>query len=256
MKKKLIGIGTVVLILALLLTLAPACGNGDDPMTVTSSDTGTLCVGYTTTNPVDDPLNVASYGSTWSSAVTVDTTDLISAWWYDDSLVPDAAWVSSADPREGIHEEDQWRLFKEEFEIPAGHVVTSASLRFTADNAVAVYLNNVLSRVGVRGGHEAHKHFIDFDAGLDHMAVHETAGRNVTKTCAASGAKNVVRDPYSVTPAQPHNSYSTLPRRRRYCADGIFIACGGGGGSSCCHCFHLRAQSRHSCDCLTRRCRS
>ncbi len=144
MKKKLLGIGTVALILTLLLTLASACGNGDEPMTVASSDTGTLCAGYTTTNPVADPLNVASYGGIWASAVAVDTTDLISAWWYDDNLVPDAAWLSSADPREGIHEEDQWRLFKEDFTIPAGHVVTSASLRFTADNAVAVYLNGVL----------------------------------------------------------------------------------------------------------------
>jgi branched-chain amino acid transport system substrate-binding protein len=33
MKKKLIGIGAVVLVLALLLTLAPACGNGDEEPT-------------------------------------------------------------------------------------------------------------------------------------------------------------------------------------------------------------------------------
>ena len=108
------------------------------------TDTGTQCAGYTTANPSSDPLNVLNYGGSWSSAVAIDTTGLVPDWWYDNSLLPPAVWVSCADPREGSPLDDQWRLFKEDFTIPTGATGITGSLSLTADNAVAVYLNGTL----------------------------------------------------------------------------------------------------------------
>jgi len=154
--KKLIMLGIVAgLVGTLALAMALPASAAPDTI-VRVSDTGTLCAGYTTTNPVGapnslDPSNYDYYNANgvWKNAVALDTTGLVPAWWYDNSLLPPApaVWVSSADPREGdqdSYKDDQWRLFKEEFTIPAGSINISGSVHFTADNAVAVYLNGVL----------------------------------------------------------------------------------------------------------------
>ena len=89
-------------------------------------------------------MNVLNYGGSWSSAVELDTTGLVPDWWYDNSLLTPAVWVSCSDPREGSPLDDQWRLLKEDFTIPAGATGITGSLSVAADNAVAVYLNGVL----------------------------------------------------------------------------------------------------------------
>ena len=110
-------------------------------MTATlASGTQTLSVGYTETEPVDplDPANYSGLG-TWSAAVPVSSPP-IPPWVDPTTELPGAVWVSSAATTEGGFG-DQWRLFKEAFEIPPGAVITSASLTMTADNAVEAYLN-------------------------------------------------------------------------------------------------------------------
>ncbi len=140
----------VALVLALGLTLPMSPSASASPGTIVlASDTATQCGGYTTTNPEADPLNVASYGGTWNPAVAVDTTGLVPDWWYDNSPLPPAVWVSSAEPREGSPLVDQWRLFKEDFTIPPGSSGIPVSLSFTADNAVAVYLVNNDNPTGI-----------------------------------------------------------------------------------------------------------
>ena len=121
-----------------------------DVMTVTlaSGTQTTLSAGYTETEP-EYPLAPANYSGlgTWSAAVPVSSPPIPP--WVDPSVVlPGAVWVSSAATTEGGFG-DQWRLFKEEFEIPPGAVITSASLTMTADNAVEAYLNGTL--VGTTG---------------------------------------------------------------------------------------------------------
>jgi len=150
MKRLLLPVLALVLALGLALPMVLPASAAIATITL-ESDTETLCAGYTTTNPYGipnslDPSNYDYYSANgvWNDAVAVDTTGLIPTWWYDNSLLAPAIWISSEDPRAGTIFEDQWRLFKEEFEIPAGSTNISGSLDFTADNAVAVYLNGNL----------------------------------------------------------------------------------------------------------------
>jgi hypothetical protein len=65
--------------------------------------------------------------------------------WYSAAEEPfvssGAVWISSQATTEGGNG-DTWRLFKADFTIPEGATVTSADLWYSADNAVAVYLND------------------------------------------------------------------------------------------------------------------
>jgi len=155
MKKLLLPLLALVLALGLALPMVLPASATTATITLVSN-TETLCAGYTATNPGSDPTDALdatnychSWGppancGTWDPAVAADTTGLTPTWWYDDGLLTDAIWISSEDPRAGTIFEDQWRLFKEDFEIPAGSTNISGSLDFTADNAVAIYLNGVL----------------------------------------------------------------------------------------------------------------
>ena len=121
-----------------------------DVMTVTLvSDTQTVSAGYTETEPAD-PLDPAKYSGlgTWSYAVPVSSPPIPP--WVDPSVVlPGAVWVSSAATTEGGFG-DQWRLFKEEFDIPTGAVnISGGLLVMTADNAVEAYFND--TPVGTTG---------------------------------------------------------------------------------------------------------
>ena len=53
----------------------------------------------------------------------------------------DDSWPGGAGNTEGLSTENQWRLFKDGLTLPVGATVTSATLKFTADNATAIYLN-------------------------------------------------------------------------------------------------------------------
>lgn len=136
---------TTILLLALCLALViPAAVSAETQTLVLVSGTGTQTAGYSLTDPSADPLNPALYAfGSWVPAAL--STDIASTW-YDPSTSPfgsGAAWVSSAATREGLNSEDQWRLFRQDIDLPAGATITSAQLAYTADNAVTVYLNGV-----------------------------------------------------------------------------------------------------------------
>jgi hypothetical protein len=88
-----------------------------------------------------NPLTPASYsgGGSWTNAAHV--TDLPGSW-----VQPawGAYWVSTRSENSGIDDPDEgeaWRLYKDEFTIPAGAAIDSASIQIAGDNAYEVYLN-------------------------------------------------------------------------------------------------------------------
>ena len=133
---------TILFVLCLALIIPGAVSASQQTMVLVSG-TGIQSAGYTTTLPAD-PLNPTSYGGAWSPAVA--STDIASTWYHADQAPfgSGAVWVSSAAIREGLNSEDQWRLFRQDFTLPAGSTLDSAHLAYTADNAVDVYLNGVL----------------------------------------------------------------------------------------------------------------
>jgi PKD repeat protein len=115
------------------------------------SNTSTLTAGYATTQPAD-PLSVAGYNKgTWGSSAAA-TWSAPAPWnWYYSTDAPfgsGAYWISTAASTE-VGSGDQWRLYKVDFDIPAGANITLAKVWSTADNAVAVHLNN--SQIGIAG---------------------------------------------------------------------------------------------------------
>ena len=147
MKKVLFPILALLLALGLALPMATPVAAAAYTIDL-ESDTGTMTAGYITTDPGDPPdLDPTHY--TWSSAVAVSS---LPGSWYNASLISPAVWIStnaSNSGNEGDPEDDQWRLYKEEFTIPPGAVNIAGSLEVTADNGVAVYLNG--SYVGGTG---------------------------------------------------------------------------------------------------------
>jgi hypothetical protein len=119
-----------------------------------SSATTTKAVGYFSGHTFTTPtiaLNPASYSDEgkWRNAAEV-----ASSLWIDPShtygALSDASWVSSAATVEGGFE-DQWRLFKETITIPPQASDISAFVSISADDAFAVYLDDISSLV-VRNG--------------------------------------------------------------------------------------------------------
>lgn len=106
-------------------------------LTLSSNESETKQAGWTTTDPILDPLNPNLYSGidSWSAAFFVTPH---SAWYppFDTSK-----WVSTASTLESGNG-DSWRLFKAEFNIPTGAIICSAKLWITADNAVVAYLND------------------------------------------------------------------------------------------------------------------
>ena len=84
-----------------------------------------------------DATNYSGLGS-WNTAADLSSPD---GSWYDEASVEDAIWISTADPREGNNDDNQWRLFKDEFNVPCNVIIDSADLYMTADNSVEAYLN-------------------------------------------------------------------------------------------------------------------
>ncbi|MBA7552163.1 hypothetical protein ES705_44718 [subsurface metagenome] len=90
-------------------------------------------------------LDASNYSGSGVWANSADISSPNSAW-YDEILLADAIWISSTDGLEGNAGYDQWRLFKEEFNIPEWAINIMGSIQFTADNAVATYLgSNVIA---------------------------------------------------------------------------------------------------------------
>ncbi len=86
-------------------------------------------------------LTASSYSGSWANAVPITTLP-------DPWVKPDwgAKWVSTTADFSGADNDykgDAWRLFKDEFNIPAGATINSASIQLTADNTFEVYSNGV-----------------------------------------------------------------------------------------------------------------
>ena len=162
--KKLIYLIVLTLILGLVLTGCLLSNVGQVPttgqsgasnltkgisipiiLTLSSNESETKQAGWTTTDPILDPLNPNSYSGmgSWSDAFLVTPH---SAWYppFDPSK-----WVSTASSLESAcGNGDSWRLFKAEFNIPTGAIIIPAQLWMTADNAVAAYFNDKSHEVG------------------------------------------------------------------------------------------------------------
>ena len=114
-------------------------GGAQTILLVSSLDTQTA--GYTNSEP-QNPLEVTGYSyRTWSPSE--GTTWSGSSPWYNAASEPfgsGARWISTKAVTE--NNADSWRLYKTDFTVPEGSTVTSADLWYTADNAVAVYLND------------------------------------------------------------------------------------------------------------------
>lgn len=115
-----------------------------ETLTLMSNDSGddaTQTAGFTTVEPAD-PLSAASYEG---ALVDADDTTAVIPPWVDPAVEADlsgASWISTdASNNEGVATDNQWRLFEDTLTLPAGAIIESADLWYTADNAVAVYLN-------------------------------------------------------------------------------------------------------------------
>jgi hypothetical protein len=129
----------MVLLVLCFAVIIPAVVSASPQTVLLVSGSDTQSAGYTSVQP-SNPLDTSSYSNgVWSSAVPIGSSG-----WYSPSQAPfgsGATWISSAATTEGGIE-DQWRLFKIDFDIPEGSKINSAQLWYTADNTVAVYLND------------------------------------------------------------------------------------------------------------------
>ena len=120
------------------------------PIILSSNEIETKQVGWTTTNPSADPLDPNNYSGSgfWSLAALV-TSPPVPPWY---SPFEASKWVSTASSLEtACGNGDSWRLFKAEFNIPTGAIISSAQLWMTADNTVEAYLNDDTVMVGNTG---------------------------------------------------------------------------------------------------------
>jgi len=146
MKKKILAIVlSTVLALSLGLVFAGSAGaaTGTGTIILESSSSSTETAGYTNSNPSSDPLVRASYENAWVAASDIPQADYPASWYF--SPVGSEVWVSDTATDVGNDEdktEDQWRLFRERFDVPCGVIIDSAELWMTSDNTVEAYLNN------------------------------------------------------------------------------------------------------------------
>ena len=112
------------------------------------SDTETECAGFTNIDPSVNPLNPLNYKGTWNPAV--DLSSPLPGTWYSENTSPfiGAFWISSANLPEGLDSDDQYRLFRDMFEIPAGAVNRQGKLWMSADNDAIAYLDDATNVVG------------------------------------------------------------------------------------------------------------
>ena len=149
MKKKIstikrpgfLALGAILAVSALFLTVTPVMADAPVSHTITLPSGGTTeTAGYTLTNPVADPLNPSLYsgGGTWSIAPII--IDQPSVW----VQFGTAQWVSTTaedSGSEGGYTGDSWRLMRDQFTVPTGANITSATIRMASDNAFEIYLN-------------------------------------------------------------------------------------------------------------------
>jgi hypothetical protein len=143
LKKKTGLIILTIVIASLLLLAVPVTA---DPVTQTiaiASGNNTETAGYSTSNISAAPLNAALYsgGGSWFNAPVIAT---VPGPWV---AIPGAQWVSTIGTNygdDGDYPGDAWRLFRDQFTIPAGSSNLSISIQVAADNAFELYLNNTL----------------------------------------------------------------------------------------------------------------
>ncbi len=139
--KKLGLLALSIAMIGLLFTTMPVMADAPVSHTINLPSGGTTeTAGYTLTNPVADPLNPSLYsgGGTWFTAPIV--ADQPSVW----VQFGDAQWVSTTaedSGTEGGYTGDSWRLMRDQFTVPAGANITSATIRIASDNAFELYLN-------------------------------------------------------------------------------------------------------------------
>jgi hypothetical protein len=150
MKKQLnitkkLGFLTLALAMAIvtLLTIAtPVMADAPVSHTITLLSGGTTqTAGYTLNNPVANPRNPSLYSGSgnWSAAPVI--TDQPDVW----VQFGGAKWVSTtaADSgTEGGYTGNSWRLLRDQFTVPTGANITSATLRIASDNAFELYFND------------------------------------------------------------------------------------------------------------------
>lgn len=132
---------------------ANATENDEVCSTITlTSGSASKTAGHTETNPLAAPLALSPSAYSEGSYTGAINTETVIPPWTDpasDSNFTDATWISSdaswpggSGNSEGSPSNDQWRLFSDSFTLPEDAVVTSATLAYTADNAVEAYLND------------------------------------------------------------------------------------------------------------------
>ncbi|MGD0780922.1 MAG: hypothetical protein ABR954_09155 [Dehalococcoidales bacterium] len=140
-KRGFLTLAMAMAIVTLLTIATPVMADAPVSHTITLLSGGsTQTAGFTLTNPVADPLNPSLYSGsgTWSAAPVV--ADQPSVWVQFSS----AQWVSTtaADSgTEGGYTGDSWRLMRDQFTVPTGANITSATLRIASDNAFELYFN-------------------------------------------------------------------------------------------------------------------
>ena len=135
-------------------------------LTHVSSPAITMTAGYKEfaapgTWDATDALAPNNYSGVWSPATAVNSpwTPPAGGYWVDpstDSTLTGsgAVWVSTTaanigeDHLFGPGAEDEYRLFNDSFDIPAGAINVSADIWVSGDNAFAVYLNDASQVIG------------------------------------------------------------------------------------------------------------
>ena len=140
--KKLGFLTLALTIISLLFIAAPVTAAPISTTITLRSGGSTQTAGYTYISPFPLQLNPAIYSNgTWFSAPVIANPP--GPW----AQIPPAQWVSTTASFYGADAEypgDAWRLFQDQFTIPGGATITSASIQVAADNAFEVYLNGNL----------------------------------------------------------------------------------------------------------------
>jgi hypothetical protein len=144
-------IGTSGLFATQAIVAQAADGQSCSAITLVSG-TNTETAGYTEASTTEaSALLPGSYTPGVFASATI--TQTVIPPWIDPAVDPNfstssavwistnATWPGGTGNTEGAPGNDQWRLFRDSFTLPAGASVTSAEVVFTADNAAGVYLN-------------------------------------------------------------------------------------------------------------------
>ena len=140
-----------------LETAAPGPTQTCSTLTI-KSDAGTKAAGYHESvvglANATQGLNPSNYSLGAMTGSAVATTPVIPPW-IDPAVdvnFTGSQWISTnLLNNEGNPTLNQWRLFSEGFTLPAGAIVSSATLAYTADNAADVYLNGNTTPISTTG---------------------------------------------------------------------------------------------------------